>query len=92
MVPVHPGKLLARELATRGLSANRFALALGVPSGRITAILHGTRAITPESALRLSRFFGNSPHFWMNLQMRYDLALAEKKMGKRIASEVRRVA
>ncbi|HEX7074731.1 MAG TPA: HigA family addiction module antitoxin [Hyphomicrobiaceae bacterium] len=61
-------------------------------SGRITSILNGKRAITPETALRLSRYFGNSAQFWMNLQTRYDLREAERKLGKRIEAEVGRVA
>ena len=83
---------IARELAARDLSANKLALALHVPSGRITSILNGKRAITPETALRLSRYFGNSAQFWMNLQTRYDLREAERKLGKRIEAEVGRVA
>ena len=90
MTPIHPGRLLKRELATRGLSANRFALAIRVPSGRITDILHGKRGVTPDTALRFARFFGNSADFWMNLQTRYDLAVAEKEIGPRIAREVQR--
>ena len=92
MVPIHPGRVLKRELAARGLSANKLALALRVPSGRITAILNGKRAITPETALRLSRFFGTSAQFWMNLQSRYDLIVTERELGKRIAAEVERAA
>ncbi len=92
MIPVHPGRILKRELAARSLSANRLALALRVPSGRITSILHGKRAITPETALRLARYFGNSPQFWMNLQMSYDLALAEQVVGERIKAEVESAA
>ena len=61
MVPVHPGKILKRELAARHLSANQLALALRVPSGRITDILNGKRGITAETALRLGRYFGNAP-------------------------------
>lgn len=79
---------MKRELAVRDLSANKLALALHVPSGRITSILNGKRAITPETALRLSRYFGNSPQFWMNLQTRYDLLEAERELGKRIDSEI----
>ncbi len=71
MVPVHPGRLLKRELEARSLSANKLALALRVPSGRITLILNGRRDISPETALRLARFFGNSAQFWMNLQTSY---------------------
>lgn len=88
MTPVHPGRILKRELAARGLSANKLALALRVPSGRITSILNSKRAITPETALRLAHYFGNSAQFWMNLQSRYDLAVAERDMGERIEAEV----
>ncbi len=88
MVPVHPGRILKRELATHGLSANKLALALRVPSGRITSILNGKRAISPDTALRLARYFGNSAQFWMNLQTRYDLLVAERELGKRIKAEV----
>ena len=88
MVSVHPGRILKRELASRELSANKLALALRVPSGRITSILNGNRAITPETALRLSRYFGTSAQFWMNLQTRYDLTVAEQEMGQRIEKEV----
>ncbi len=92
MVPVHPGRLLKRELVTREVSANKLALALHVPSGRITSILNGKRAITPETALRLGRYFGNSAQFWMNLQTRYDLSKSERELGKRIDSEVEHAA
>jgi addiction module HigA family antidote len=78
MVPIHPGRILRRELAARGMSANRLALALRVPSGRITSILNGRRAISADLALRLARHFGTSARFWMNLQTRYDLTLAER--------------
>lgn len=92
MVAVHPGRILKRELSARELSANKLALALRVPSGRITSILNGKRAITPETALRLSRYFGNSAQFWMNLQTRYDLVTTERNMGERIESEVEHAA
>jgi addiction module HigA family antidote len=92
MTPIHPGRILKRELSARGLSANGLALALHVPSGRITTILNGKRAISPETALRLARYFGSSAQFWMNLQSRYDLALAEQELGERIAAEVHQVA
>ncbi len=88
MTPVHPGRILKRELEARGLSANRLALALRVPSGRITGILNAKRGISPETALRLARYFGNSPQFWVNLQARFDLAVAERELGDRIAAEV----
>ena len=92
MAAIHPGRILKRELAARGLSANRLALALHVSSGRITDILNGKRGITPETALRIARFFGTSAEFWANLQSRYDLAVTEKKLGARITAQVRRAA
>jgi len=88
MIPVHPGRILKRELQARSLSANKLALALRVPSGRITSILNGKRAITPETALRLARYFGNSPQFWMNLQTSYELQVAERTIGERVTAEV----
>ena len=88
MMPVHPGRILKRELEARGLSANKLSLALRVPSGRITQILNGKRAVTPETALRLARYFSNSPQFWMNLQTKHDLLVAEHKIGERIKTEV----
>ncbi len=88
MKAIHPGRILRRELNARNLSANKLALALRVPSGRITQILNGKRGITAESALRLSHYFGNSPQFWMNLQTRYELTIAEQKIGTKIRSEV----
>ena len=81
MKPIHPGRILKREIDALGLSANKLALALRVPSGRITQIINGKRGISAESALRLSRYFGNSARFWMNLQTRYDLATAEWDIG-----------
>lgn len=92
MIPVHPGRILKRELQGRSLSANKLALALRVPSGRITSILNGKRAITPETALRLARYFGNSPQFWMNLQTSYELQVAEQTIGERVTAEVDAVA
>lgn len=92
MEPIHPGRILKREIAARNLSANALALALRVPSGRITQILNGKRGITAETALRLSCYFGNSARFWMNLQSRYELALAERDMGPKISAEVEHAA
>ena len=90
MSPVsHPGRLLKRELQERSLSANRLALALGVPSGRITDILNRRRSITAETAVRLSRYVGNRPHFWLELQSQYDIALVEQDRGAEIAKQVR---
>ena len=92
MTPVHPGRVLKRELMARGLSANRLALALRVPSGRVTSILNCKRAISPDTALRLARYFGNSAQFWMNLQTRYDLTVATRELGERIEAEVEHAA
>jgi addiction module HigA family antidote len=85
----HPGRLLRRELQARALSANRLALDIGVPSGRITDILNGRRSITADTAVRLGRYFGNSAQFWLDLQSQYDIALVERKKGGEIARRVR---
>ncbi|WP_394889175.1 HigA family addiction module antitoxin [Mesorhizobium sp. AaZ16] len=89
MVPVHPGRILKRELIARELSANRLALALRLPSGRITDILNEKRGISPDTALRLARYFGNSARFWLNLQTAFELAVAEREIGSLIAEEVK---
>jgi len=86
---VHPGRLLKRELKSRALSANRLALDLGVPSGRITDILNERRSITADTAVRLARYFGNSAHFWLELQSQYDIAVIERERGKEILRRVR---
>ena len=92
MKSIHPGRILKREMMARGLSANKLALVLRVPSGRITQILNAKRGISAETALRLSRYFGNSARFWMNLQIRYELALAKHKIGSKIKAEVEHAA
>jgi len=92
MKPIHPGRILKREIEARKLTANKLALSLRVPSGRITQILNEKRGISPETALRLSRYFGNSARFWMNLQTMYELALAERNIGQKINAEVERAA
>jgi addiction module HigA family antidote len=89
VLAVHPGRFLKRELAARRLSANRLALDLGVPSGRITDILNGRRAITADTALRLGRYFSNRAQFWLDLQSQYDIALVEAERGDEIAKRVR---
>ncbi len=88
MVPVHPGRLLRRELKARNLSANAMARALRVPPGRIIEILNGRRGISAETALRIGRYFGNGGRFWLDLQSRYDLAVAQRDRGRQIAAEV----
>lgn len=83
---IHPGEHLAEELTELDMSAAALARQIQVPTNRITGILNGQRAITGDTALRLARFFGSSPEFWLNLQMLYDLRLAEKKAGQGIKS------
>ncbi|HUY28919.1 MAG TPA: HigA family addiction module antitoxin [Candidatus Binataceae bacterium] len=91
-IPSHPGKILKEELAARRLSANRLSLDLAVPSGRIVEILNCKRAVTPDTALRLGRYFGNAPQFWMNLQVQYELAVVQRERGAEIAARVKRAA
>jgi antitoxin HigA-1 len=86
---LHPGRLLKRELDARSISANRLALDLGVPSGRITDILHGRRSISADTAVRLGRYFGNGAQFWLDLQGQYDIAVVERDRGDEIARRVR---
>lgn len=85
---IHPGRLLRRELESRKLSANRLALDLGVPSGRITDILNGRRSISADTALRLARYFSISAQFWLDMQSQYDIAVAEREVGKEIIHRV----
>ena len=92
MVAVHPGRVLRRELKARGLSANALSRALRLPSGRIVDILNGKRRISAETALRLGRYFGNDALFWLNLQAQYDLAVAMRDIGERVAREVEEAA
>jgi addiction module HigA family antidote len=81
---IHPGEHLAEQLEELGMSAAELARQLKVPTNRITEVLHGRRAVTGDTALRLGHFFGTSAEFWMNLQKLYELRLAEKKSGKAI--------
>jgi antitoxin HigA-1 len=84
---VHPGEILHEQMEEVGLSANALAAKLGVPANRISAIVRGSRGITADTALRLGRFFGQTPEFWMNLQRTYDLVVAERD----IAAELKRI-
>jgi addiction module HigA family antidote len=87
--PVHPGEVLLEEfLKPMGLSQNRLALDIGVPPRRINEIVLGKRSITADTALRLARYFGNSPQFWLGLQRDYDLDVAAETLGKRLEREV----
>jgi addiction module HigA family antidote len=88
LAPIHPGEHLVDILKESGITANALALRLRVPANRITLILQGKRAITAETALRLGRYFGTSPEFWMNLQTKYDLDVAQDAAAERIAREV----
>jgi antitoxin HigA-1 len=72
--PVHPGRTLGSELTARGLTAHALALKLRVPANRISKIMAGKRGISPETALRLGRYFGTGASFWINLQSQYDLS------------------
>jgi addiction module HigA family antidote len=80
--PIHPGEHLGHEfLEPAGITAYRLAKDIGVPYSRIAAILHGERALTADTALRLARYFGNSAEFWMGLQTAYDMAVAKAQIG-----------
>ena len=85
---VHLGRILKRELKARGLSAAALAIKLRIAPQRIQEIAAGRRAISPETALRLGRFFGNEPEFWLALQASYDLAMLRASIGRRIGAEV----
>jgi addiction module HigA family antidote len=87
--PIHPGEILLEEfLKPMGLSQNRLALDIRVPARRINEIVHGKRRITADTALRLGKFFGMSPQFWLGLQMDYDLDVAEDNLREKINREV----
>jgi len=89
MRPIHPGEILREEfLVPLGMSANALALELKVPAPRINDIVRERRAVTPDTALRLSCYFGTTPQFWLNLQSAYDLKMAELKDGSKIRREV----
>jgi antitoxin HigA-1 len=91
-IPKHPGKLLKEEIEIRDMSASKLASALGVPANRITDIIRGRRNVTAETALRLAQFFGNSPDFWMRLQIKHDLGKADIEQGAEIRRTVRKAA
>jgi len=85
----HPGEMLNEEFLTPlGLSQNALAMKIHVPATRIGDIIHGRRAVTTDTALRLAHFFGNSPEFWLNLQQMYDLSKARLELNKTIEQEV----
>tara|TARA_B100000959_G_scaffold284791_1_gene357381 strand:+ start:5226 stop:5528 length:303 start_codon:yes stop_codon:yes gene_type:complete len=91
--PLHPGEVLSEEyLKPMKLSQNRLGLDLGVPPRRINEIVHGKRRVSADTALRLGRYFGMSPQFWLGLQMDYDLDVEEDRLGKQLEREVRECA
>ena len=91
--PVHPGEILFEEfLKPLGISQNKLALDIRVPPRRINEIVHGKRRITADTALRLGRYFGTSPQFWLGLQMDYDIDIEEDRLGGRLQHDVREYA
>jgi addiction module HigA family antidote len=81
--PIHPGEILTEEyLGPLGITQHKLAVAIGVPPRRINEIAHGTRRISADTALRLSRYLGTSERFWMNLQTRYDLEIERDRLGE----------
>ena len=87
--PVHPGDvLLAEFLEPAGLSQYRLAKDISVPPRRINEIVHGKRSVTADTALRLARYFGTTPRFWLNLQAQYDLDVESDRLGERLVKEV----
>ena len=90
MTPIHPGEVLSEEfLNPMVISQYKLAKDISVAPRRINEIVHGKRAVSADTALRLGRYFGISPQFWLNLQSHYDLAMAEDEIGSRLAEEVR---
>ena len=89
MEPIHPGEILLEEfLKPLGLSQYRLAKGISVPPRRINEIVHGKRAVTADTALRLSRFFGTSDRFWLNLQTRFDLEVERDRLGESLETQV----
>lgn len=88
--PIHPGEHLAEELRELGVSAAELSRQVDVPINRITGIINGQRGITADTALRLGHWFGTSAQFWMNLQQLYELRLAEREVGEKVARLPRR--
>ena len=91
--PVHPGEILLEEfLKPLGISQYRLAKDISVPARRINEIVHGTRAISANTALRLAKYFGMSPQFWLNLQSHYEIEVEGDKIGARLTKEVHQLA
>jgi addiction module HigA family antidote len=93
MPPVHPGEILMEEFLTpMGISQYRLSRDISVPPRRINEIVHGTRSVTADTALRLGRYFGVSPQFWLNLQSHFDLEQERDRLGDRLEQEVQSYA
>jgi len=91
--PLHPGEVILEEfLKPMNMSQNQLGRGLGVSARRINEIIHGKRSITADTALRLARHFGNSPQFWLGLQMDYDLDMETERLSARIEKEVKQLA
>ena len=91
--PIHPGEILLEEFLTpMGISQYRLAKDISVPARRINEIVHGTRAISANTALRLAKYFGVSPQFWMPLQAHYDVETETDKIGNRLNKEIHHLA
>lgn len=89
MRPIHPGEILREEfLSPLDMSAHALAMAIHVPAPRVNDIVRERRAVTPDTALRLARYFGTTAQFWLNLQLSFDLRQAEIEIGSRIKHEV----
>lgn len=89
LAPIHPGEILLNEfLEPLGISQYRLAKSISVPPRRINEIVHGSRAITADTALRLAKYFGMSERFWLSLQTRYDLEVEKDRLGDRLEKEV----
>ena len=89
LTPIHPGEILAEEfLAPLGLSQYRLAKGISVPPRRVNEIVHGTRSVTADTALRLARFFGTSAEFWVNLQTHFDLEILRDQYGQQLDRQV----
>jgi addiction module HigA family antidote len=89
--PIHPGEVLNEDfMKPLGISINRLSRDLHVPPNRVHGIVHGTRSITADTALRLGTYFGTSPEAWLNLQTEYDLRVARRRAGEEIAKTVRK--
>jgi antitoxin HigA-1 len=90
IMPPHPGETIKEDcLASLGLSVNQLAKELGITAARLNEIVRGRRGITADTALRLARYFGTSPEFWLNLQSLYDLRMAQIKAGRQIEKRVK---